>query len=27
MPAEIPVEHGSNPILQYVKFYNSEVAQ
>ena len=26
MPAEIPVEHGSNPILQYVKFYNSEVA-
>ena len=25
MPAEIPVEHGSNPILQYVKFYNSEV--
>ncbi|MAG68414.1 MAG: hypothetical protein Tp138OMZ00d2C19078221_4 [Prokaryotic dsDNA virus sp.] len=27
MPAEIPVEQGSNPILQYVKFYNSEVAQ
>lgn len=27
MPAEIPVEHGSNPILQFVKFYNSEVAQ
>lgn len=27
MPAEIPVEHGSNPVLQYVKFYNSEVAQ
>jgi hypothetical protein len=27
MPAEIPVEHGSNPIIQYVKFYNSEVAQ
>lgn len=27
MPVEIPVEHGSNPILQYVKFYNSEVAQ
>ena len=26
MPAEIPVEHGANPILQYVKFYNSEVA-
>jgi len=26
MPAEIQVEHGSNPILQYVKFYNSEVA-
>ncbi len=27
MPAEIPVEQGSNPILQYVKFYNSEVTQ
>lgn len=27
MPAEIPVEHGSNPILQFVKFYNSEVGQ
>lgn len=27
MPAEIPVEHGTNPIIQYVKFYNSEVAQ
>lgn len=27
MPAEITVEQGSNPILQYVKFYNSEVAQ
>lgn len=27
MPAELPVEHGTNPILQYVKFYNSEVAK
>jgi len=27
MPAEIPVEMGSNPIIKYVKFYNSEAAQ
>lgn len=25
MPVEIPVENGTNPILQYIKFFNSEV--
>lgn len=24
MPAEIPVPHGTNPILQFIKFYNAE---
>lgn len=27
MPAELPVEHGTNPILGYIKFYNSEAAK
>ena len=25
MPAELPVPHGENPIIQYIKFYNKEV--
>ena len=25
MPAELPVPHGENPIIQYIKFYNQEV--